>query len=140
MYIAKNATHHYTSWWFVHRMADFDYTTVSDPDMEGQELMEKVDPSTLPIDAQDADENVCLELFTLDAEAACFSNMNALSEDDDDNVAAGISMSAMTFSVFSFIATIVFGILILVEVRKRNAPVEATSTTSTTNELHKEHL
>ena len=155
MYIAKNATHHYTSWWFIRRMADFDYTASSDPDMEGHSLMQKVDRLDLPAGAQDADANVCLELSTTDAETDCYFNSQDSSEgdfewdDDDDNVSAGVGLSALLFSVFGFLAIVLFGVLILKEVRKRNREEAAAALThaatavggsATTNELHKDNL
>jgi hypothetical protein len=146
MYVAKNATHHYTSWWYIQRMADFDYADSSDPDLEGHGMMEKVDRQTLPDDARDADANVCLELFTTDAETDCFLNSNEISDgdydwDDDDNVQAGVLMSAMVFSVFGFLAIVLFGVLILKEVRQRNSSAGVvTTSTTTSNELHKDKL
>jgi hypothetical protein len=34
MHIFKNETHHYTSWWFISRMGDFDYSIRTEPDMQ----------------------------------------------------------------------------------------------------------
>ena len=132
MYVAKNSTHHYTSWWYIQRMADFNFNDASDPDLEGLDLMVKVDRQTLPDDSRDADGNVCLELFTLDAENACFA---VGSEDDDDDIAAAIGVSGMVFSVLGFVVATGFGIAILSEVRKRGNPSLSSSESSSGGKL-----
>lgn len=145
MYVAKNNTHHYTSWWYIQRLADFDYNDSTDPDLEGHALMEKVDPLTLPSDSRDASENVCYELFTVNDENTCFGYYSDTTAQDDDAEVA-IGTSSLIFSLLGFIAVVLLGILTLVEVRKisatsSNSEARVTSpTTTTTSELHKDKL
>ena len=143
MYIAKNSTFHYTAWWYIRRLAEFNYSFSLDPDYQGQSMMEKVDPSTLPSDSRSAVENVCLELFTVDDENTCFGNFNSDTAEDDDSVESAVGVSSMVFSVFGFVAILIIGMLILVEVRKINSAAPTTqagAASTTTNELHKDKL
>mmetsp|Transcript_2098 Transcript_2098/g.3967 ORF Transcript_2098/g.3967 Transcript_2098/m.3967 type:complete len:354 (-) Transcript_2098:87-1148(-) len=136
MYIAKNDTHHYTSWWFINRMAEFDYALTLEEDYEGHSMMMKVDPEELPGDSRDATENVCLELFTEEDETNCYSIDSG--GDDDDNVSAGVVVSGMVFSVFAFLAACGFGAAILMELRKRGGGGASASsgTAATKNAMH----
>lgn len=34
MYVIKNSTHHYMSWWYISRSGDFDYSLRLEPDMQ----------------------------------------------------------------------------------------------------------
>lgn len=115
MYVAKNATHHYTSWWYISRLADFSYTDATDPDLEGHGLMGKVNVEDVPEEVRVAEAHVCLELATTEDETSCYS---VDSGDSEDCTADSVGVSALVFSVLGFIAIVGFGVMILGEVRK----------------------
>jgi hypothetical protein len=120
MYVAKNSTHHYTAWWFISRMADFDYSLSTDADIQGSGMFAKTDDVYMA--DLDADEYLCYSLPTADAEEDCVDSSD---EDDDDEGTSAHVLTTMAFSILSFIAILVFGGVILSEVKKR--PVTANS-------------
>lgn len=139
MYVAKNSTHHYTSWWDVPRIAEFDFSLASNPDLEGHNLMEKVDAMSLPEDSRDPGEYVCLELFKEEDENRCFGYFFE-NDDDDDSVSSETLLAILSFSVLSFAGVVVLGVFMFIEIRKRNSSATTMSATETSNELHKNKL
>lgn len=117
-------------------MAEFDYALTLEEDYEGRSMMMKVDPEELPGDSRDATENVCLELFTEEDEANCYSIDSG--GDDDDSTSSGMVVSGMVFSLFAFLAACGFGAAILMELKKRNSgdATASTGSTATKNAMH----
>jgi hypothetical protein len=110
MYVAKNATHQYSSWWFMSRIGDFDWALTTQGDMQGHGLM-GMDDSVLMF-SKSADEHVCFAQWTEEAEEDCLTVVNV--ESDDDPSTADIV--TLTFAVLSFVSIVVFGVLILQKV------------------------
>jgi len=67
--VAKSATAFYSTYWNFQRIADFDYSRISEPNFHVQGLNTRISNSV--ISQKQADTNICYSLYTAAAQSSC---------------------------------------------------------------------
>ncbi len=100
-YSALNATHMYSTWWFIDRLTDFNYSAmVNDPNMHLAEIYQRTESKLNSV--TEANVNYCNMLLTESDEASCWSKCNY---DDDftksQEIGIGIGIVVVFFVAFA---------------------------------------
>ncbi|RYH05812.1 hypothetical protein EON65_43725 [archaeon] len=125
--LAKNDTMTYYLWWYIPSMSSFDYSSATSGTM-GVSYRGKISGYSYADAVTGSSEYMCYALWTSSAESSCMGNSLDDDDDDDEGDSNKLLGAAVAFSVLTFVAVLVFGLLPYV--LKPAAPLAAQAATS----------
>lgn len=95
LWVAKNATAYYETWWWTGRMADFNYSTLNTEDEHGIDTAKFVSTTTFA----SATQYSCYMLPTLSLESSCL----ATSSSSSSNAMKGLDIAGIVFGIIGLL-------------------------------------
>lgn len=127
LWVAKNATAYYETWWYCSRMADFDYAAmITAPDEHGIDIAYQTNPTC---SVGTATENSCYMLPTTAEEQSCL-NMSSSSGGTNALAVAGIVGGCVALVVGAYCAYVVRRLYNQGGEGKKNVPMAAKDETA----------